>query len=202
MKLQGDQIDIFGKTEPVAVVSERVENDFYPTPWQITEALLNRVDVFGAVLEPCAGNGAISDLLEERDGVDVWATDLTYRQLVPRDATTQKFWDHWGKHDWVITNPPFNCAAEILAHAWKHSTVGCAFLLRLSFLEPTNQRADQLKALADSMTHLIPVSPRPKFRRDKSGSDSVTCAWFVWDHRWSWEENGIDCPFQFLAGWR
>ena len=202
MLLQGNQIGLFGDTEPVRVAGERVENDFYPTPWKITQALINQVKIQGAVFEPCAGHGAISDIFEEMEGVDVWASDLTYKPACPRDATTQIFWEHWGKHNWVVTNPPFNCAVEILQHSWSYSTVGCAFLLRLSFLEPTSNRAEMLKAMADHLRYVIPVSPRPKFRRDVSGSDSVTCAWFVWDKRWSWKALGIESPFQFVSGWR
>ena len=208
--LQGDQIGLFGDTEPVANKLERVENDYYPTPEAITKALLDVADIKGLVFEPCAGNSAISRVLREDSRIiQVIETDLTWGKgsRVPRDATLCDFWQYWTEDfelypDWVVTNPPFNQAAQILHRSWENSIDGCAFLLRLSFLEPTRERSEMLKNKADFLRYIIPVSPRPKFRRDTAGSDSVTCAWFVWDRRWSWQEKGMQSPFQFLSGWR
>lgn len=203
--LQGDQIDIFGDLEPVPQKLGRVANDFYPTPAPITQALIRVIGTdLGQVFEPCAGHGAITNVLQPYLIFDVLESDLTWGGTQPRDARTQQFWNYWadGQVDNVITNPPFNCAAEILEHAWQHCSMGCAFLLRLSFLEPTKDRAEMLKEMADHMRYVIPVSPRPKFRADTSGCDSVTCAWFVWEKEWSWERMGIRSPFQFVSGWR
>ena len=217
--LQGDQIGLFGNIEPVATAGERVKHDYYPTPEAITRELIKRVDLQSAVLEPCCGQGAISEALKkyaqrvtivfESDiaSIDRLAQCVKHPERVNRDATTQAFWNYWDQYgmpiSWVVTNPPFSCAAEILAHAWEYAEEGCAFLLRLSFLEPTGNRAEMLKSMSDHLRYVIPVSPRPKFRRDTTGSDSVTCAWFVWDKRWSWQrEIGADSPFQFVSGWR
>jgi hypothetical protein len=214
--LQGDQIGLFGDVEPVTNQGERVENDYYPTPEAITKVLLSKLGgINGAVFEPCAGQGAISDVVSKLNPeFEVLESDLRWGGNSPRDATTKDFWDYWSGHslvnhlgagvafDWVITNPPFNCAAQILEYAWEYCETGCAFLLRLSFLEPTGNRSEMLKAMSDHMRYVIPVSPRPKFRRDTNSSDSVTCAWFVWDKRWSWAEQGMQSPFQFVSGWR
>lgn len=208
--LTGNQIDIFGNTEPVPVKHERVKNDYYPTPEPITKALLDTVPIHGTVFEPCAGQSAISNVLWCSMDIDnVIESDLTWSKAgdIPRDATTERFWRYWTKGRqkrpaWMITNPPFNVATEILKNSWEHCTIGCAFLLRLSYIEPCGDRAEILKEMSDNLRLIMPVSPRPKFRADTSGSDSVTCAWFVWDKRFSWQRIGVESPFQFLTGWK
>ena len=189
---------------------KRVENDFYPTPEPITKALLGVADIGGLVFEPCAGNSAITRVLAESPKViQVIESDLTWNQNspIPGDATLFDFWQYWTKDfelypDWVVTNPPFNQASQILQKSWENSTIGCAFLLRLSFMEPVKNRTAFLRMNSDCLRYIIPVSPRPRFRKDTKGSDSVTCAWFVWDKRWSWVEQGMESPFQFISGWR
>jgi hypothetical protein len=78
---------------------------------------------------------------------------------------------------WTVTNPPFNKAIEILQYAFKYSTHGVAFFMRLSFLEPTKDRTPFL--LAHPPTQII-VMPRVSFTGDGK-TDSVTCAWFIWE---------------------
>ena len=185
---------------------KRHENDIYHTPKVLVDGLLTIVDINGSVLEPCCGEGHLVAPLEDWLNIkQVTAIDIDRSKGentilgVSRDATNSAFWDFFGGHDWVITNPPFNQAEKILPLAFKHSNIGVAFLLRLSYLEPCKNRRQWLIDQADRMRYLIPVNPRPKFRTDTKNTDSVTCAWFVWLKHWSWEEQGIDCPFEFLA---
>lgn len=184
----------------------RIKNDFYPTPEPITQALLDVVDIGGLVFEPCAGESAISRVLRKDSRVtQVIESDLTWGEDVPRDATTDEFWQHWterSKVDWVVTNPPFSLAPKILPKAWANATLGCSILLRISYIEPTDNRAKFHKNLSDHLRYITPVNPRVKFRKDVTGTDNATCAWFVWDKRWSWSERGIQSPFQFIKGWR
>ncbi|MBL1176930.1 MAG: hypothetical protein FWK01_17885 [Pantanalinema sp. GBBB05] len=75
-------------------------------------------------------------------------------------------------------------------------------LLRISFLEPCRDRAEWMAKNADQLRYVIPVNPRPQFRADIKGGDSFTVAWFVWVKDWSWETQGIDCPFKFITDWK
>lgn len=43
----------------------RVENDYYATPFEATEAILSREELHGSILEPAAGEGHISKVLRE-----------------------------------------------------------------------------------------------------------------------------------------
>ena len=190
----------------------RVENDFYPTPEPITKALLDRVAISGNICEPCAGDCAIAEVIFNKIRPLALLTNDPYMADtlgvdMGLDATNSFSWARFKQNmgnriDWTITNPPFNCATEILRNAWRYSDVGCAFLLRLSYCEPVADRSNLLRELADHQTLFMPVNPRPKFRRDNSGTDSSTVAWFVWDKRWSWKAKGIPCPFDYLTGWK
>ncbi|MGL5064246.1 MAG: hypothetical protein ACRC62_30030, partial [Microcoleus sp.] len=183
------------------VKGKRVGNDFYPTPAPLTKILLAKApNIPSLCFEPCAGHGAISDVLRASDRM-VQASDIQWGFDYPQDATTREFWEYWANslrnaqsidcRNWAtVTNPPFNVASSIIPLAYEYSPWGIAFLLRLSYLEPTGDRAEWLQLHADSLRYLIPVNPRPKFRK-ASGTDSCTVAWFVWDKSWSWKAHGI-----------
>lgn len=153
--------------------------DWYPTPAWMTEVLLRRCHVFD-VLEPCAGDGAIANVLRAR-GITVWTNDIDPSRKTDWnvDATVPLFWENMralGSHFWTVTNPPFNLAEHIVPLA-----VGIglpvAMILRLSWLEPTDSRQRFLEKHPPS--RLI-VMPRHDFRGN-GATDSVTSAWMVWD---------------------
>lgn len=191
----------------------RHDSDLYPTEYPITRILLNSVrHIGGNVCEPCAGPGWMSDILSHDPRINrvltndidsQWDTDFVSDATVP-DA---KVWTGMNRsYDWVITNPPFNGALDILRNAWDRSNVGVAFLVRLSFLEPTGERSgnrgDWLHAHKDNMTLLeIFSQPRPSFTGDGK-TDNVSVAWMVWEKNFSWSKLGIVSPFQFAMRWK
>ena len=86
----------------------------------------------------------------------------------------------WPEADIAIFNPPFTHAREF---AWKaidwraldqRRTV--AMLARLTFAESKARRELHQEHPSD----VYVLSERPRFRGDTKGTDSVTCAWFVW----------------------
>lgn len=129
----------------------RKANDFYPTEAAVTKQLLKRVTIAGSVIEPCAGNGAMANVIDKHQRVDaVYTNDINpaWDCHCYADVTKPETWREWQKAnqcDWVITNPPFNQAAEILPLAYETATVGVAFLLRLSYLEPAGNRGEWLR---------------------------------------------------------
>lgn len=169
--------DLFGRVS-LADDGERNAFDFYPTPAFMTRSLLHHhPGIAGSiVLEPCAGGGAIADVLrrEFRCGVSEWDLDPRHGQPIG-DATSPAFWRSI-LCDFVVTNPPFNVALPILQHALEHASVGVAFLLRKTFLEPTEDRGPWL--MAHPPTRIIGM-PRYSFRG--TGSDSVSCDWMIWE---------------------
>jgi tRNA1(Val) A37 N6-methylase TrmN6 len=163
----------------------RFKNDAYFTPSSAVLALKRTVYIpqpaNSIVLEPCAGMGAIAAHFP-----NALTNDIDPAMATDYHADARTWFPHPsmnGDVSWVITNPPFNQAETMLADQWLprmwngEITNGIALLLRLTFLEPTKSRGKLLKE--HPPTSLI-VLPRHSFTGDGK-TDSVTCAWFVWD---------------------
>lgn len=166
----------------------RRKYDFYPTPTAATKVLIAYHGFFGkcVVFEPCHGDGAITDVLRAA-GATVITSDIDPARSVDliRDARFFSFRDDLDpklellaatKAKAVVTNPPFNQAIGIVSN-FVYQGVPCAFLLRLSFLEPTEDRGDWLR---DNPPAGLIVIPRISFTGDGK-TDSVTCAWMLWN---------------------
>ena len=54
---------------------ERQPRDFYPTPMEAVEPLLEHLPEDFPFAEPCAGNGALLNHLETK-GICMWASDI------------------------------------------------------------------------------------------------------------------------------
>jgi hypothetical protein len=152
----------------------RVAQDVYPIPSYCIDKLLPYIDFSRqgcegppvTFLEPCRGDGAISDLIpkhvskgycEIREGTDYLRTPVfTWTDI-------------------IITNPPYSLALEFLRKSLSeaHTVV---YLLRLNFLGSATRRP-----FWDTQppTHLLTITPRP--RLVNGGSDSCEYGWFCWD---------------------
>lgn len=164
----------------------RRPNDFYPTPEWATVELLNHVEIRGSVLECCAGGNDITRALHSPNGARLlWTNDydVNLHHTSHFDATDKRGWmmfrGEYGDMEWVVTNPPFSTAPWIVPLAYDFASVGICMLLRLSFLEPVENRGAWLNQ--HPPTTLI-VLPRISFTGDGK-TDNVTCAWMVWDKR-------------------
>lgn len=165
-------------------MSDRIENDAYYTPPELTRAFLarmpwGRTDV-STVAEPCAGDGWITRELK-RYGYDTITGDIDDTRNVDFPGFSLLHPEARSVYegaDAVISNPPFTGASDIIRQAMA-ITPRVSMLLRLTFLEPCGDRVDLLQDLAR-----VIVVPRVSFetpgRNDKRGTDSVTCAWFLW----------------------
>jgi hypothetical protein len=169
-----------GHSAAITKRANRRELDQYFTPVSATLSLTARVPIRGQMFECCAGDGAIADVLRYQPGA-IWRNDidLSMPHLAwTLDATDVLNWEKvWTGFDWVVSNPPFNQAAQIIPLAYEHASVGIAMLLRLSYLEPTKDRGYWLNE--HPPTQMI-VLPRISFTGDGK-TDSVTCAWMVWE---------------------
>lgn len=179
--------------------SARRDEDFYATPAFQTRALLARCPLGGLsgwggrIVEPCCGDGAI--VRELSGDFDLLTNDVVAREpFVPDfllDATQAKTWDAFrrvDKLDAVITNPPFDQAFDIVRHALDAVEIGLAILLRLSWLEPTDERGEWLSE--HPPTRQI-VLPRHDYRGNGK-TDSVTSAWLLWAKRDWFCDPGIE----------
>jgi hypothetical protein len=151
--------------------------DQYFTPLSATRVLLKyQPNISGTILEPCVGQGDLAAPLRHLGRVVTNDIDTAMPADFHQDAALKEFWEWIGRPDWVVSNPPFSCCQPIIAGAFSVARRGVAMLLRLSYLEPCNNRADFLSANPPSLI----VLPRISFTGDGK-TDNVTCAWFVWD---------------------
>lgn len=157
----------------------RRELDFYETPPHYIAALLSEVSIHGHVYEPCVGEGAIADALRALPAVRrVYTNDIDKKRKADThyDSTIELPVINF---DWAVTNPPFSDELEIIEMT-QPNVHNMAFLARLSFLEPTEDREYFLDS--NRPTQII-VLPRYSFRLNDEGkrqTDNVTCAWLVW----------------------
>lgn len=61
-----------------SITRQRIENDYYATPIESTQALLANENFYGNILEPCCGEGHISEVLKN-EGFEVYSNDLIDR---------------------------------------------------------------------------------------------------------------------------
>lgn len=166
-------------------------DDFYPTPgWMTLGLQAHCPGLFDRgrtrIVEPCVGDGAIVRMLPA--GLEVVTNDIVARPPVTPDylldARRSRLWEtirrDRGAIAGVVTNPPFESAFDIVRCAVDavEMTGFVAMLLRLSWLEPTDDRGPWLE---EHPPRRVVVMPRHDFRGNGS-TDSVTSAWMVWSY--------------------
>lgn len=86
---------------------ERVERDYYPTPRDAILPLLMHLRTGTRFIEPCAGNGAMIDVLREFGHVCVGALDIEpQRADIPKGNALAA--NNCEGADVFITNPPWD----------------------------------------------------------------------------------------------
>lgn len=154
--------------------------EFYPTPRKMVDDLLDILPDMkdNSIFEPCVGEGVFVEALMEKGCEDIKTNDIDLKRIAG------SHWDaigpsNWVKdYDFVITNPPFSQAMDILRLSYHHCKIAVIFLLRLSFLEPVMDRASWLKNHQHQLNLVFPKK-RPSFTEDGK-SDNVTSAWMIW----------------------
>jgi len=93
---------------------ERVERDFYPTPYEAVLPLIPHLH-YQTYVEPCAGDGALVDHLDKHGIACLWASDIEPRGMGVRHLSAFNFRDEYPacdivkyKVDCFITNPPWS----------------------------------------------------------------------------------------------
>lgn len=160
----------------------RQGNDYYPTPADVTRALLAREvhslragAAGGPVWEPCGRGGAIVRELMAA-GHEVVATDIVPDPewgVTAQDLMTVKR----RKARAAVTNPPFALAAPMIEHLLGALDVRwCGLLLKSTFFHA----AERLPLFRRHPPHRIhALSWRPDFLG--RGAPTMECCWFVWD---------------------
>lgn len=161
-------------------------NDYYPTPPDVTRALL-RVEHHciantareGVVWEPCGRGGAIMRELE-RDGFTPVGTDIVAdpaNGVEQADLLTVKR----SKAKAVVTNPPFAIAGEMIWHLLDTLKVEyLALLLKSQFWHAEGRR--ELFRLYPP-ARIYALTWRPDFIG--GGAPTMECQWCVWQRGWA-----------------
>ena len=165
----------------------RRAHDFYPTPGWATEYMIDTVPFpldWGTVLEPCCGAlDIVRPMQTINPAVFTCDIDRTHEPDLVADMTRRDSWDEAVERigcspQWVITNPPYNAAPQILPLALEYCTVGLIALLRISYGEPCGNRAEWLQANQDRQS--IIYLPRRVSFTGNGKTDNVATAWFIW----------------------
>lgn len=164
---------------------KRKEADFYPSPPDVTVALMNFLKLSEGtfVWEPASGDGAMARILE-RYVSEVAATDLRTESSIYGDGGFD-FLDHGngdrialiGDPDWIITNPPFNLSEGFIRKALS-ITPNVAMLLKSQYWHA----ARRLKLFEECQpAYVLPLTWRPAFLEAERGSSPLMdVIWVVW----------------------
>ena len=169
---------------------ERANYDYYATPYQATEMLLDEVKFVGNFLEPCVGGGHIVDIIKKYYpdecvyGVDL--VDRGYPNTLVADFLKYDFLGQ--KFDNVVTNPPYSLAQEFLEKSMEVVNDGgeIAMFLKIQFLEGAKRR-EMFKKYPPKYIYVFVKrqapwnNGSPVDEKGKPWSSTMCFAWFVWE---------------------
>ncbi len=152
---------------------KRQAHDFYPTPPEVTAALLGQWRPRARVVdEPACGDGAIARVLA-RHGYRVVASDLVDRGY--GEAGVDFLEVKRLRAPAIVTNPPFEFAAEFIDHGLTLGAVEMAQLLKSTFWHT----AEHFKLFHRWMPAVVfPLTWRVDFLG--LGGPTMDLAWSVW----------------------
>jgi len=164
--------------------NKRVDSDFYPTPPEVTHALMRYLTApFFEVWEPACGDGAMSKVLSEY-GYSVRSSDLRSSGYGESEVN---FLNTIYKCDAVITNPPFNLSEKFIRHALNQAPI-VAMLLKSQYWHA----AKRTKLFVQHPpAYVLPLNWRPDFNGGKNP---------LMDMLWTiWIEGEIDTRFRIIG---
>ena len=164
---------------------KRIDGDWYSTPAWTTRAILPHLNVWRStrmrVLDPCAGKGAILDVVRADwpDAIRLGFEIDQERATVARVGCADALLEPWPGADVVLTNPPFSLAMEFVTRSAEQCPkADRAFLLRLAFLA-SQERAAFHKA---NPCDLFVLGRRPSFAASLKCAKNAKhngCGWQV-----------------------
>lgn len=165
-----------GVTLTNASAQDRNPYDFYRTPWEVTQALTDALQLTKKTIwEPACGDGDMANILIE-NGNHVIGTEL--RQTGYGQSGVDFLTANFIECDWIITNPPFNLAVQFIERCIEFERP-FAMLLKSQYWHSI-RRLSLFQQHTPS--HVFPLTWRPDFHFGaKGGSPTMECAWTVWD---------------------
>ena len=158
--------------------NDREKNDFYPTPDNATQSLLDRQKFEGNIWECACGNGAMSKLMIN-NGYDVYSSDLINRGY---GETGIDFLQSTRQADNIVTNPPYNLATEFTTHAFTLARKKVVMLSKISYLEGVKRREQIFNKR--KLEKVLIFSRRVPFKKESSNKLAgglMAFGWFIYD---------------------
>jgi len=157
-------------------------NDFVPTPKRVTEALLRYESFTGNIYEPCCGNGAISNVLQE-NGYSVESSDLHDYGFGKVGVDLFTILE---RHQNIITNPPFTTQSKVKKHLFDITEGKLALLWYVKNIgnEIESPTGKYLKSIYVFNSRIEWVGAKLGWK----------FAWYVWDK----SHDGKGCEIKFI----
>lgn len=157
----------------------RQKNDWYPTPEAVTRSFMDyiNIDKTEKIWEPCAGDGAMLDVLKQySDGV--YASDLNPQRedINEHDFLFNLIPENISEDYMIITNPPFNIADKIIKQSFGLGFKKLALLMKSTYFHASS-RTPLFKTYKP--TYVLPLNWRPDFLG--KGSPVMEVSWFYWE---------------------
>lgn len=156
--------------------ANRSKSDYYATPRECTQALIDYLDLPKryTIWEPACGSGEMSRVFEQ-NGYKVISTDIEDRGF----GGVEDFLTSAGKKcDWIITNPPFSLSEQFIRKCFELKKP-FAMLLKSQYWHSKSRLS--LFREREPMC-VLPLTWRPDFEFGRrGGSPTMECIWTVWD---------------------
>jgi hypothetical protein len=149
--------------------------DFYPTPTDVTRALLLFLALQPCVIwEPACGDGAMSRVLEQA-GHTVISTDIRHTGFGEGGVDFLAAPDR--SCSGVITNPPFAAAEQFIRKA-----LGTAPLVAMLLKSQYWHAQKRYRLFTEHPpAWILPLTWRPDFLDgERGGAPTMECLWTVW----------------------
>jgi predicted RNA methylase len=156
--------------------NKRRELDFYPTPKEVTHALMRFMRLPKSVIwEPACGTGDMSEVIASY-GHEVISTDL--RETGYGEGGVDFLQSEYHRQfDAIITNPPFNVSEEFIWRALDRADIVC-MLLKSQYWHA----AKRYKLFTEHRpAYILPLTWRPDFMGgERGGAPTMEVAWTIW----------------------
>jgi len=155
---------------------DRSKTEFYPTPHEVTLALLKYLEISknSTIWEPACGEGHMAEVMRDM-GYKVVASDWYDHGYGQTDINF--IGSDLRQCDWIITNPPFRASVDFINQCIKHGKP-FALLLKSQYWHSKN-RNEIFNRFKPKL--VLPLTWRPDFLFGaKSGSPTMECIWTVW----------------------
>lgn len=154
--------------------------DFYPTPAEVTAALIAFLGMVPGtrILEPACGDGSMAAVLKMA-GMDVEASDIRFSGYGrPHVDFLDRGYEPRRKPEWVITNPPFSLSSRFIERALDVAP-RVAMLLKATYWHAASRLP--LFHRHPPLWHL-PLTWRPAFLEHERGKSPIMeVMWVIWE---------------------